>query len=69
MALQAGVVYICTWGRGCELVHDVFDEEIVGAGEFAESVPMIVTTWHAEEPLSSAIWFLLRLASPHDAYA
>jgi hypothetical protein len=28
--LDAGAVYICAWGVGCERVHDIFDDEIVG---------------------------------------
>jgi hypothetical protein len=25
-AIKQGAVYVCAWGPGCEVVHDVFDE-------------------------------------------
>jgi hypothetical protein len=66
--LDAGAVYICAWGSGCERLHDIFDEEIVGSDPPA-TLPPIMTTWHTDEPLDDVIWFLLRTAWPDDVYA
>lgn len=62
---QNGCVYVCTWGPDCERVHDQFDEE-----DFSlhEEGPWIMSTWHAKEPLSEAIWFALNCTWPDEAF-
>jgi hypothetical protein len=51
-------------------VHDAFDERIVGDGTVDfDSEPLVMTTWHAEEPLADAIWFALRCAEPDGSLA
>jgi hypothetical protein len=60
--LQSGCAYFCSWGPGCERVHDLFDAQCL----FAPS--LIMTTWHADEPLDEALWFLLRSTFPDEAY-
>ena len=65
--LEAGAVYICAWGPGCERLHDICDEERDVAGVSSDSV--VMTTWHAEESLADALWFLLTAAIPDDAHA
>ena len=65
--LDAGAVYICSWGPGCERVHDIIDEEQVGDGTVTtESV--VMTTWHDDEPLADTLDFVLTTAIPDDAY-
>ena len=61
--LAAGCAYICCWGPRCELVHDIFDEVHVG---FGEPQPMVISTWHPEEPLAEALWFALFAAMPDE---
>jgi len=55
--VRQGAVYFCTWGSDCERVHDIIDEERVRVDPTGESV--IMTTWHRDERLSEAMWFLL----------
>ena len=60
--IRAGCSYFCTWGPGCERAHDIFDLQCLDID------PVIMTTWHADEPLDDAIWFLLRTTFPDDGY-
>ncbi len=64
--LEAGAVYVCTWGPDCERVHDIVDEER-DARNTAETA-VVMTTWHSGESLADAIWFALHSAVPDDAY-
>ena len=59
-ALAAGCAYVCAWGQGCELVHDVFDEAAIAASLF------VVSTSHDEEELHQAVYFALVNAIPED---
>ena len=65
--LTQGVVYVCAWGPDCERVHDIFDEEIVGAGP---DVPRfnhgIMTTWRSDETLDQALWYFLSNTADDD---
>jgi hypothetical protein len=67
--LQAGTVYVCAWGRGCERVHDVVDAVHVNMAVVSGRMPSVMTTWHSEESLAEATWFLLFAAHPDDAYS
>jgi hypothetical protein len=67
--LRSGCVYLCSWGSGCERVHDIADELSVGSNPPPETYPGIMTTWHENESLDDAIWFFLNNAWPDDAYA
>ncbi len=66
--LDAGAVYICAWGPGCERLHDIIDEEIVGPNPDPAVVSGVMTTWHANEPLAEAIEFALVSAYPDEAH-
>jgi hypothetical protein len=67
--LDAGCVYFCCWGPGCERVHDIIDEEYVGDGTSVnDDDSTIMTTWHIEESLEEAAWFALNLAFPDDRF-
>jgi hypothetical protein len=67
--LDAGCVYFCCWGPGCERVHDIIDEEYIGNGTSVhEDDSTIMTTWHTEESLEEAAWFALNLAFPDDRF-
>ena len=64
--IDSGAAYICSWGKGCEKVHDLADEIDIEMNPDSDNV--IMTTWHSEESLSEAIWFLLNSTWP-DTYA
>ena len=66
--IASGCVYLCAWGTGCERVHDIFDEVIVGDGtqDVCADAPLVLTTWHYRESLDSATWFFLRSAFPEE---
>ena len=67
--LSQGAVYVCTWGPDCERVHDIFDEEIIGRGpEVPRFDTGVMTTWHADEDLDDALWFLLAVSYPDDSF-
>ena len=72
--LDAGCVYFCTWGSGCERVHDVIDEVIVerevdgGFSPAPDDDRCILTTWHDREPLEQALWTLLNCSHPDEGY-
>ena len=59
-AIMSGCGYVCAWGEGCELVHDVFDEAAAAVDRF------VMSTWHAEESLASALYFALTNAHPDE---
>ena len=66
--LDSGAVYICTWGSDCERVHDIIDEEEVGPNPPPHVDRVVMTTWHAGEPLAEAIWFVLNNSWPDEGY-
>jgi hypothetical protein len=67
--LNAGAVYVCAWGPGCERVHDVFDQERDGSATTANTDPVVMTTWHDDESLADAVGFVLTAAIPDAPYA
>ena len=60
-AVASGCAYVCTWGEGCEQVHDFFDAASIAADRF------VMSTWHAEESLPEALYFALVTAWPEEA--
>ncbi len=65
--LGSGCVYLCSWGEGCERVHDIFDEVAVGPDPDPGDAA-VMTTWHRNETLDEALWFFLNSTSPDDRY-
>lgn len=65
--LGSGCVYFCTWGGGCERVHDIIDE-IISADPDPASDSNVMTTWHDNETLDDALWFFLRCTNPDQPY-
>lgn len=59
-AVAAGCGYVCTWGPGCESVHDLFDVEAIAADRF------VMSTWHDDWPLHDVLYFALTQAIPED---
>jgi hypothetical protein len=57
-----GLASLCTWGPGCERLHDLFDDEADQINLELSGDDVIMTTWHADEPLEDALWFFARTA-------
>jgi hypothetical protein len=67
--LSCGAVYVLASGPDCERVHDLFDEVIVGVPPSAPQFPLgIMTTWHAHEAVSEALWQFLFASWPDDEF-
>jgi hypothetical protein len=66
--LDSGAVYVCAWGPDCERVHDIIDEEEIGPNPPPKVDRVVMTTWHANEPLAEAIWFVLHNSWPDEGY-
>jgi hypothetical protein len=57
--LKSGCLYVVAWGVECEEWHDTADWTNLEQFEFGH-IPddrFVMTTWHADEPLSEAMWF------------
>jgi hypothetical protein len=62
-----GVVYVCTWGKDCERVHDIIDEVCVEREiESDTKLPFVMTTWHSKDSLDDALWFALYCTEPYE---
>jgi hypothetical protein len=74
-ALTNGMVYCCTWGPGCERVHDIVDETLVtsqvfGPGSFAPAThdDTLMTIWHDRDSLEDALEFFVCNSRPTVSY-
>lgn len=71
-ALNRGMVYFCSWGRGCERFHDIVDQVILeddmGEQKFAgpRAGDVVMTTWHDRDKLEEALDFFVKFAVPTD---
>lgn len=63
-ALLHRCAYVSTWGPGCERLHDVFDDVFLDQHPKADGDPFLMTTWHTDEPLGTALWFGLTQTIP-----
>jgi hypothetical protein len=65
--VDSGLAYLCTWGQGCEELHDAVDA-IVAQKEQAEGpLPYtLMSTWHSDEPLGEAVSYFCTLALPSE---
>ena len=67
--IEQGAAYFVLWGADCERVHDLVDEvEALREEANSDDPSVIMTSWHHDEPLSEAIWFVLHCALPDDPY-
>ena len=69
--IERGCAAVCTWGFGCEQLHDVFDEEFV-ALELRGGKPFkgtLMTTWHAGDSLEDALDYFVNVAVLDEKYA
>ena len=65
--LDAGAAYFATWGPDCQRVHDLIDAERP-RDEPGEN-DVVMTSWHADVDLDSAIWESVYVAMPAGRYA
>lgn len=66
--MAAGASYFVCWGPGCERAHDLIDDLTLLVSPEAQEDSIIMTTWHADESLLDALFFLLCSAWPDRAY-
>jgi hypothetical protein len=62
--VRSGCLYVSAWGQDCETWHDGVDYANLSAFDFHE-IPddaCVMTTWHAHEPLTQALWFAANCA-------
>jgi hypothetical protein len=60
----SGCLYMVAWGRDCSSWDDSVDIANLSAFNFGE-IPedaFVMTTWHAKEPLSEALWYAAHCA-------
>lgn len=66
--VDGGCLYAVAWGAECEEWHDAVDWAVLETFDFGD-IPddrFVMTTWHADEPLSEALWFAGTCASHPD---
>ncbi len=66
--VDAGASYFVCWGPDCERSHDLIDDLTLLVSPEAQDDSIIMTTWHAEESLIEALFFLLCSAWPDRGY-
>ena len=66
-ALEQGLVYVCAWGEGCDVVEDAVDWAFIVKPDSAER-PIVLTTSHADETVADAVDFFAHDAKPVGAY-
>jgi hypothetical protein len=72
--IAKNVSYVCTLGLACELIHDIFDEEIVEKkiqnGDSTESEDdfedSLMTDWHND--FEEGVWFAIIAANDDTKY-
>jgi hypothetical protein len=73
-ALMNGMVYCCSWGAGCERLHDIVDKVWVAGESGSQRLARpttddtVMTTWHEDETLEDALEFFVRSALPTPGY-
>ena len=67
--LHLGCAYFCAWGPDCERVHDRMDQEAIRAHLPPRDHGVVMTTWHANDDLQAALFFLLNCTEPDVDYA
>ena len=66
--IDKGLLYICTWGPGCEMAHGIFDRANVMWEEQNGKKHHVMSTGHDDEPLEEALWFCIFNATVEDEY-
>lgn len=68
LLLEWGASYFVCWGPGCERAHDLVDDVTLLVQSPTGDDSVIMSTWHADETLPEALFFLLTSATPDSAY-
>jgi len=63
-----GLAYLVAWGPDCSRVHDLFDFTGIDEGYYPSEDSVVMTTWHEDESLASALWFFLFNTVPDQAF-
>ena len=66
--LTAGARFVSVWGPDCSRVHDAFDIAALELG-LNNADAVIMTSSHANESLTEAVWFAANAAFPDEVYA
>lgn len=66
--LDSGASYFVCWGPGCERAHDLIDDLTLLLDPPVPDDSVIMTTWHEDQPLNEALFFVLCSAWPDPAY-
>ena len=63
--VNSGCRYVCCFGHECELWHDTIDESYIATDPNFDppEETHIMTTWHADAPLTDVIHFMIRSTS------
>jgi hypothetical protein len=63
--VRSGCLFMMAWGQDCSAWNDSVDDAHLESFGYAE-IPkdqFVMTTWHADEPLSEVFWFSKHCAS------
>jgi hypothetical protein len=63
--IETGCASVSIWGTECEVLHDLFDEEDACSALYDQTAAVLMTAWHADDLLESAIDFFIE----HDIVA
>ena len=66
--IENGASYFVCWGPDCERAHDLIDDVTLLLDSPTPDDSLIMTTWHANEPLDEALFFFLCSAWPDRAF-
>lgn len=67
--ISLGCAYFCVWGLGCQRVHDIMDELVIGSSPSETDRGSLITTWHPTESLAEAAEFFVACTVPDEEYA
>ncbi len=67
--LARGACYFVCWGTGCESFHDLIDDFLIGDDRYSSEDTVIMTTWHPDDSVEEALFYLLCAAWPSQGYA
>ena len=67
--VDAGCSYLCTWGPGCELMHDEMDEARLKAPQLVDDHDsVLMTTDHADDSIEDTVEFAVLRTTPAGIY-
>lgn len=66
--INRGLVYICTWGPGCEKAQDAIDLANVMWEKEQGKEFLVMSTSHKDESIDEALWFAIFLAIVGDEF-